>query len=77
MTQTAKLIASDGASGDFFGNSVSINGSTMVIGASGDDIGANSGQGSAYVFEKPDGGWVDIIPRRLSSLRVTVLHMTF
>jgi hypothetical protein len=44
--QQAKLTASDGAIGDIFGYSVSVNDSTAVIGASGDD----GGVGSAYVF---------------------------
>ena len=33
MTQTAKLTASDGAAGDYFGSSVSISGNTVVVGA--------------------------------------------
>ena len=49
-TQGQKLTASDGAAGDFFGTSVSISGSTALVGAFGDTIGANSFQGSAYVF---------------------------
>ena len=32
MTQTAKLTASDGAAGDYFGHSVSISGNTVVVG---------------------------------------------
>ena len=40
--QQTKLTASDGA--------VAISGETVVVGAYGDDIGANSLQGSAYVF---------------------------
>ena len=56
MTQTAKLTASDGAEGDYFGVSVSISGDTVVVGAEGDDD--NGGySGSAYVFVKPSGGW--------------------
>ena len=34
-TQVAKLTAGDGAAGDWFGESVSINGDTMVVGAHG------------------------------------------
>jgi hypothetical protein len=49
-TELQKLMASDGASYDFFGNSVAISGNTVVVGASGDDIGTHSNQGSAYVF---------------------------
>ncbi|MCH8153131.1 MAG: FG-GAP repeat protein, partial [Planctomycetes bacterium] len=59
MTQTAKLTASDGAAGDEFGISVSISGEVIVVGAyRDDDNGADSG--SAYVFQKPVGGWVDM-----------------
>jgi len=51
-TQVAKLTADDGAEGDRFGRSVSIDGDTMVIGAQfDDDKGSNSG--SAYVFSTP------------------------
>jgi len=50
MTETAKLTASDGAAGDVFSRSVAISGDTVVVGAWGDDIGANDQQGSAYVF---------------------------
>ena len=48
--QWQKLTASDGAAGDFFGTSVSISGNTALVGALGDTIGANSFQGSAYVY---------------------------
>ncbi|MCZ6734625.1 MAG: FG-GAP repeat protein, partial [Planctomycetota bacterium] len=59
MTQTAKLTASDGAASDFLGASASISGDVLVIGArNDDDNGFNSG--SAYVFEKPLGGWVNM-----------------
>ena len=50
-TQVTKLTAVDGASGDYFGRSVSIDGDTIVNGAqfdNDDDKGTNSG--SAYVF---------------------------
>ncbi|MDO8632518.1 MAG: choice-of-anchor Q domain-containing protein, partial [Phycisphaerales bacterium] len=60
MTQTAKLTASDGVSDDLFGRDVAVSGDYVVIGAPGDDIGLNSGQGSAYVFVKPGGGWSDM-----------------
>jgi hypothetical protein len=55
-----KIIADDGAAEDFFGVSVSIYGSSMIVGASGDDIGANSEQGSAYTFFRtpfPPNNW--------------------
>lgn len=57
-TETAKLIASDGATGDFFGISVRISGDEVVVGAHRDsDLGYFSG--SAYVFTKPTTGWAN------------------
>ena len=49
-TQVAKLNATDGAAGDYFGYSVSIDGDTVVIGAYADDDKEND-SGSAYVFQ--------------------------
>lgn len=54
MTQTAKLTASDAASGDLFGYAVAADGDTVVIGAP-----QNPGSGKAYVFVQPAGGWKD------------------
>jgi hypothetical protein len=54
VTQNVKLTASDGAASDRFGISVSQSGSTGLVGAFSDDIGAISGQGSAYVFRNLD-----------------------
>lgn len=59
MPQTAKLTASDGAPYNYFGNSVSIDGSTIVVGAMDATIGSNQGQGAAYVFVQPTGGWAN------------------
>jgi|SRR5210317_420866 len=49
--QLAKLTASDGAASDFFGNSVAIGSGRIVVGAYRDDVGANTNQGSAYIFD--------------------------
>jgi hypothetical protein len=49
-TQKYKIRASDGAEGDSFGFSISLDGDTALIGAHGDD----SLKGSAYVFTKGD-----------------------
>ena len=48
-TEQAKLLASDGASGDHFGVDVSLDGDTALIGADLDDDNAVS-SGSAYIF---------------------------
>ena len=54
-TETAKLTASDGVVGDWFGQSVAVDGDTVVVGASEDDE-----SGSAYVFTKAaDSVWTD------------------
>ena len=55
--QTQKLLASDGAAGDVFGISVAVseNGSTVVIGAYGDDD-KDTDSGSAYIFTKQSDG---------------------
>ena len=54
-TETAKLTASDGVVGDWFGQSVAVDWDTVVVGASEDD-----GSGSAYVFTKAaDSVWID------------------
>ena len=56
LNENALLLASDGAQGDYLGDSVFISGDTVVAGAYGDDD-SGSRSGSAYVFEKPGSGW--------------------
>jgi hypothetical protein len=53
--EVKKLTASDGAAGDHFGWSVSISDDTVVVGAFGDDDNG-SVSGSAYIFERNQGG---------------------
>ena len=56
--QQAKLLASDGATNDYFGWSVSISGDYAVVGAVRDnDNGIDAG--SAYVFKRSDTTWVE------------------
>jgi len=55
-SQTAKLLASDGAAYDCFGRSVSVSGEYAIVGAYGDDAnGADSG--SAYTFKRNGESW--------------------
>lgn len=57
-TQQQKLVASDGAAGDSFGQSVSIDGDYAIVGATrNDDAGSNSG--SAYVFIRSGTTWTE------------------
>jgi hypothetical protein len=53
--QLKKLTASDAAASDYFGRSVSISGDYAVVGAYNDDD-AGSDSGSAYIFDKDQGG---------------------
>ncbi|MHC4093856.1 MAG: FG-GAP repeat protein, partial [Planctomycetota bacterium] len=59
--EVAKLTASDAAAHDAFGKSAAIGGDYVVVGAYGNDDadpgGSNCRSGSAYIFEKPPGGW--------------------
>ena len=53
--EVAKLVASDGAAGDWFGTSCDIKGNRVVIGASGADDPNELDVGAAYVFERGAG----------------------
>ena len=56
-TEDFKITASDGATKDYFGKSVSIDGDTAIIGAYGDvDLGSSSG--SAYIFIRSGTTWI-------------------
>ncbi|MDR1284082.1 MAG: FG-GAP repeat protein [Opitutaceae bacterium] len=53
VPETVKLIASDGAAGDYFGTSVSLSGADALVGAVGDDNGGNW-NGAAYYYKGLD-----------------------
>jgi hypothetical protein len=55
-TQQAKLLASDGAIGDSFGQSVSLDDDTVLIGAFNDDD-HGIASGSAYIFTRTENIW--------------------
>jgi hypothetical protein len=55
--QLAELTPSDGATGDIFGESVSISGDTLVVGAPYATVNGKVSEGAAYVFVKPANGW--------------------
>jgi uncharacterized protein (DUF2345 family) len=52
-TPTGSIIASDTTNYAYFGTSLSVNGSTIVVGASG----VNNATGAVYVFVEPKAGW--------------------
>ena len=56
--EQTKLTAPDGTEGDLFGQSVSIDGSTIVVGAMSAAGSAGPNQGAAYVFVQQGTEWV-------------------
>ena len=60
--QQTKIVASDRAAGDRFGNSVSISGDYAIVGAPGEDEDASGNDtltsaGSAYIFKRDGTSW--------------------
>ncbi|MBK8271015.1 MAG: FG-GAP repeat protein [Planctomycetes bacterium] len=54
-----RIIATGLTSQDRFGGSFAISGDTMIVGADGDAIGSgNFYNGSAYIFERQNGNWI-------------------
>jgi hypothetical protein len=54
MTETAQLTDSESAT--YFGSGLAISGDTVIVGA----YGTNDLVGTAYVYQKPTAGWVDM-----------------
>jgi FG-GAP repeat protein len=52
-----KVVASDGASNDWFGSSVLVAGPTAFIGAPSANVGGHALQGAVYVFNRINGVW--------------------
>lgn len=59
MTQTARLMASDATASDEFGVSVAVSGDVVVAGTEYETSGG-VGTGSVYLFQKPEGGWINM-----------------
>ncbi len=53
LAEARKIVAGDGAAGDFFGEHIAISGDTAVVGSI--DV-TNVERGAAYVFERNEGG---------------------
>jgi hypothetical protein len=65
-SEVAKLLASDGSSGDSFGGAVTISGGVAVVGARDDDNASGFEAGAAYVFERSGGVWTPTAVLRAS-----------
>lgn len=60
LSEAAKLTASDGSDYDMFGQSVAVNGDTVIVGAFLADLEADEEDfGAAYVYTRPSNGWTD------------------
>lgn len=69
-TETAKLIASDGSAGDYFGTTTAISGDTVVVQSAGQAVctlatpacpGQTASGRVLYVFTEPPGGWTGTV----------------
>jgi hypothetical protein len=56
-SQQWKLVAADGAAGDWFGRAVALDGETALVGAHLATVGGNTWQGAAYVFTRSGTNW--------------------
>ena len=58
-TQEGDLSASDGATADYFGWSVAVEGDRIVVGAIGKYFQTSPGAGAVYVFRRVQGQWIE------------------
>jgi hypothetical protein len=58
FVQVEKCTSIDGMAEDRFGNAVSIDGDTAIVGAANADVGGNNNQGAAYIFIRSMGSWI-------------------
>lgn len=56
-TQQAKLLASDGAAGDYLGSGIDVDDDTLVVAAQFDDVGDDTNEGTVYIFERTGQTW--------------------
>ena len=57
-TQQQKLTASDPSAGDNFGDTVAVDGTTIIVGAKNDDHPGKTDAGSVYVFTRNGNTWI-------------------
>jgi len=71
-TYATKLLATDGQANDYFGWSVDIHHTTIVVGAYGHDTDAGeTNAGSAYVFVRPGASWADAGETLIETAKLT------
>ena len=56
--EVAKLVPTDAAPNDHFGQDVAVHGNTVVVGAPDDNTGSAQ-SGSAYLFSRLESGWIE------------------
>jgi FG-GAP repeat/Putative Ig domain len=64
-TRQQMLTGSDSAKDGWFGSSVGISGDTVIVGATNEEVGANTDQGAAYIFVRNGTTWTQ--QKRLTS----------
>ena len=60
--QVAQLIDPGTSASDGFASTLAISGGTVVVGAPSATVGSTAGEGAAYVFSEPPGGWTGTVP---------------
>ena len=63
VNESTKLIASDGAAADRFGESVAVFDDTIAVGVPGHDTAAGADAGEGYFYSEPPSGWASANPR--------------
>jgi hypothetical protein len=58
ISEYTPIVDPTAAYGDFFGSSVAVSGNYFIVGAPMDDVGANTDQGSASIFQFNGTNWV-------------------
>ncbi len=78
LTESARLIASDKTTSDFFGASVAIDDGVIVVGAENANASGTSDAGAAYVFVVPVNGWTGTLTETAKLVASdSVVHNTF
>lgn len=58
--EVAKLVAADGAQGDWLGGGVAVDGDTAIVGSIADDNNAGADAGAAYIFMRTGTTWTQV-----------------
>jgi hypothetical protein len=77
-TEAGKLVGSDSASYDSFGEAVAVDAGLAAVGAPGHDAGGETNAGAVYLFQASPNGWTELVkltantPQRLGAFGTDV-----